>query len=416
VRLLRDFRSYFAGRLTLRTHVWQSLANYAQQGFGLILGMILARILTPADFGSYALVLASISLAHLPVSWSLNPALVADAGRTPSLFGHAASFAWAIVILRSLVALGLAGWFFATARHELAILAVLVGISESFREINSVQRASLEGRGIFKPNLISALAGILFCCVVVIPVALHTRSLYCLALPGLGGFAADWVIYRRFSGRSVAARPRWALPPELQQSSFWLWIATASDVALARFDKWFVGRFLGNESLGYYNRGFGYAPLAHMFLNSLTTNPTVSGLARCETPEARSSLFWKTARFVLLGGTINWAVFYFFSAPLVLLLFGPQWTGAVPAFEAFASLSLAYAISYLPAAIHLATRDYSRLGVVRFAMLLVVVAVLFLFRHSINPVQVAWLIQGALVVQGCVLFLLGRPFLTRRVP
>lgn len=412
--LLRDLRSHLAGRQTLRTHVWQSLANYLQQGFGLVLGIILARILTPADFGAYAFVLASVALAHLPVTWSLTPALVADAGRTPKLHCFTAGLAWCGVALRAAIATGLALWLYHGGRVELAVLCALIGITESARELNGVQRAWLESLGQFKPNFISSVAGIIFSCAVVIPTALVTRSAYCLALPGLGGLVADYFIYRHFSGRSIFVRPRWRLPPELLRSGFWIWMGTISEIAFARLDKWFAGSFLGEVMLGFYNRAFGYAPLNHMFLNSLMSNPTVSGLARCETAAARASLFWKTARLLFLGSIVNWAVFFFFPREVVLLLFGPQWEGAVPIFRAFASLSLAYAIAYLPIATMLAARRYAALGSVRLGALLLLAGVLFVWRNAISVVDLAWLLQGALVLQGVVLFALGRSFLAAR--
>jgi PST family polysaccharide transporter len=398
----------------LRTHVWQSLANYAQQGFGLVLGIILARILTPEDFGHYALVLASVALAHLPVTWSLTPALVADAGRTPSLHGLAAGFAWWVVTLRGLIAVGLAAWFYGTGRHELAMFCVLIGATESFRELNGVQRAYLEGTGNFKPNFISAVVGIVFSCVVVIPVALFTRSPYCLALPGLGGLVADFLIYRTYAQRSVLVRPLRNLPRNLFHSGFWIWIGSMSEVAFARLDKWFAGTFLGAEMLGYYNRAFGYTPLSHMFLNSLMSNPTVAGLTRCTTPEARSSLFWKTARLLLLGSALNWAVFFFFSRVVVLLLFGPQWEDSIPVFHAFASLSLVYAVSYLPIVLLLASQRFAALGAIRLGSIVTFLTVVFLLRDSLSVTSLAWLLQGILALQGIVLFLLGRPYLKAR--
>src|SRR6266436_9668888 len=92
-RLLTTLQS----RHTLRSHVWQSLANYTQQGFGLIFGVVLARLLTPADFGAYGFALATVFLALLPAMWSLAPTLVADGGRTDDLYGTVAGFTWNII-------------------------------------------------------------------------------------------------------------------------------------------------------------------------------------------------------------------------------------------------------------------------------------------------------------------------------
>src|SRR4051794_14194935 len=90
-------------RHTLRSHIWQSLANYIQQGFGLILGIILARLLTPADFGAFGIAAAIVLLALLPATWSLAPTLVADGGKTAQLYSSVASFTWNIIAARLVI-------------------------------------------------------------------------------------------------------------------------------------------------------------------------------------------------------------------------------------------------------------------------------------------------------------------------
>jgi O-antigen/teichoic acid export membrane protein len=403
-RLLTTLQS----RHTLRSHIWQSLANYTQQGFGLIFGVVLARLLTPADFGAYGFALATVFLALLPAMWSLAPTLLADAGRSPNLYRIVASFTWVIVGARAVIIGSVVTWFFATGSRATAWLCLLIGFTETARELNNVQKGLLEGAGRFEPNFLSVVVNMFFCIIVVIPIALFCRQSYVLTLPGVGVSITDFVIYRCFSGRSVLVRPRWAISKEFFFSGFWLWLNTVSEVGLARFDKWFVGRFRGETALGHYNRAFGYAPLAFLALNSFASNPTVSGLARCETMSARWRLFLRTAAILLTGGFLNWLIFFSFADGIVLWVFGPQWRPTVPIFRAFASLSLAYAISYLPITVLLAQMRYRELAIVRVIVLFAFVIILLTLRENFSAISVAWLFQAALVVQGMVLLFLAR--------
>jgi O-antigen/teichoic acid export membrane protein len=410
VKFLQALRTRLRERHTLRAHFWQSLANYTQQGFGLVFGVILARILAPADFGAYAFALATVALCLLPAMWSLAPTLVADAGRTPNLHQTAVRFAWSIGAVRLIITGSIATWFFATARQTTGWLCLLIGLTESFRELNNVQKGVLEGAGRFEPNFVSAIANMLFSMIGVIPIALLFRGPYVLVLPGLGMLVTDFMIYRYFSGRSVFVKPGWVIPREFFHSGFWLWLNAMAEIGLARFDKWFVGGFRGDAALGHYNRAFGYAPLAFLTLNSFATNPTVSGLARCETGSARLRLFLRTAAILITGGIINWLLFFTFSREIVLLVFGPQWYPTIPIFRAFASLSLAYAIAYLPITALYAQKRFREVAIVRTSMLFVFVAVLFACRESASAIVVAWLLQGLLIIQGIVLLFLARPF------
>jgi O-antigen/teichoic acid export membrane protein len=405
---LERFLTTLQSRHTLRSHVWQSLANYTQQGFGLVFGVVLARLLSPADFGAYGFALATVFLALLPAMWSLAPALLADAGRSPNLHRTVASFTWFIVAARVVIIGSVVIWFLTTGSRATAWLCLLIGFTETARELNNVQKGLLEGSGRFEPNFLSVVANVFFCIIVVIPVAFFCRQPYVLTLPGVGVSVTDFMIYRYFSGRSVLVRPRWAISKEFFFSGFWLWLNTVSEVGLSRFDKWFVGTFRGDVALGHYNRAFGYAPLAFLALNSFASNPTVSGLARCETINARWRLFLRTAAILLTGGILNWLIFFPFAKGIVLSVFGPQWRPTVPVFRAFASLSLAYAISYLPMTVLLAQMRYRELAIVRAIFLFTFVVILVTLHQDFSVIPVAWLLQATLVVQGVVLLFLAR--------
>lgn len=395
-------------RHTLRSHVWQSLANYTQQGFGLIFGIVLARLLTPADFGAYGLALATVLLALLPAMWSLAPTLLADAGRTRGLYDTVAGFTWNIVAVRVAIIAFVVIWFLATGRQMTGWLCVLVGFTETFRELNNVQKGLLEGASRFEPNFVSVITNVIFCITIVLPLCFLHWGPYILTLPALGMVLTDFFIYRYCAGRSVLVRPRWAVPKEFFHKGFWLWLNAVADVGLARFDKWFVGRFRGDAALGHYSRAFGYAPLAFLALNSFATNPTVSGLARCTTAEARQRLFVRTAAILLGGGILNWLLFFAFCRQIVLWVFGPQWEATIPIFRVFASLSFAYAVAYLPVTVMLAEKRYRELAVVRATMFLVFALVVLVFRESVSATCIAWLVQIALVVQGLILLFLAR--------
>jgi len=414
VNLLRELRSRLHGRHTVRAHLWQSLAIYAQQGFGLIFGVLMARLLFPADFGAFGFAAASVLLALLPATWTLAPTLVADAGRTPSLHATAAGFGWCVVFARLAIVAALASWFYLRGQHQTAGLCLLCGIVESWRELNNVQRAYLEGQGNFKPNLISAILGIIFCIGVVVPIAFRGWGPFTLALPSLGGTCIDFFIYRHFSRRSIFVKPAWNIGGQTFRRGFWIWLIGASEVAISRLDSWFIGRFRGEMALGYYNRAFGYAPISHILLSSLLGNPTVVGFARCENGAARRRLFFRTASIVLACGMVNWAVFFFLAHPIVAFVFGPKWVGSVPVFRAFASLSLAYVFAFLPVTLMLSASRYREIALVRVACVALFAGALFLVPGTWSAVSVAWLVQATWLAQGLALLFFCRPLLVDR--
>lgn len=411
VIFLHGLRARLRERHTVRAHAWQSLANYAQQGFGLIFGVIMARLLNPEDFGAFGFAAASVSLALLPAMWSLAPTLAARGGQTEENYRSAAAFGWRVVIVRLTIVAAVCALFVQRGAYQTAGLCLLMGIGESGRELNNVQRAYLEGQGNFKPNLISATFGIAFAILVAVPLAFLGWGSFTLALPAVGGLFIDFLIYRHFSSQNIFVKPAGSLRANFRVESFWLWLNTTAEVALMRLDSWFVGKFLGPQTLGYYNRAFGYAPISHMVLASFVSNPTVVSLARCETTVARRRLLARTAAVILTGGLLNWIAFFFFARPIVLFVFGAKWENSVPLFQAYASLSLAYAFGFLPTALMLAARRYREIGIIRICCVALFAIALVFMPGTRSAIGVASLVQTTWVLQGLLLLFSGRSLL-----
>ena len=411
-RLLISLKS----RHTLRSHIWQSLAVYVEKGFGLAFGVVMARILYPHDFGAFGFAAASVYLALLPASWTLNPMLVADGGRTPALHARVVSFAWCIAFVQIChrcrachLALPQRP---ASDSHPLSALR-----NQRIMEGVELCPTLLPRRlGNFKPNLVSSVLGILFCLTVVVPLGLWGLGPFTLTVPGIGIVSIEFFVYRHYSGRSVFVKPAWNLGRDIFGKGFWIWLVRASEEGLNRLDSWIIGKFRGDITLGYYNRAFGYAPISHMALNSFLTNPTVVGLARCETAAARRRLLGRTAAIVLSGGLVNWIAFFFFARPIVLFVFGPRWEEAIPIFQAFAGLSLAYALAYLPVTLLLSAGRYREIAVVRACCLSLFAGTLFLVPGTRSAISVAWLVQATWLLQGLVLLFPCRSILVDRKP
>lgn len=391
-------------------HAWQSAANYSQQFLAVVSGIVLARVLAPADFGQYGLAFAMTALSLLPASWSLAAVLVTDANRTPSLLGTVLGVTWLIVVARLLLVALLTGILWWRGDHALAGLCLMIGVPESARELSNVLRGSLEGRGHFHPNLAQVMTEGVCSLVVIVLAARAGWGSYALGLGSWIGVGCGLAIYRGFSGASL--RGRWD-PARVRQhvaSGFWLWLNTLADTAVMRFDKWLVGHRAGDVALGLYTRAFSYAPASHLVLNALMTNPTVVSLRNAADGAHRRRVLARCAVLVLGGGLMNAALLVAWADPVVPWVFGPQWVPAVPYFEAFAGLSFCLGLTYLPTALLLAMGDYRALALIRLAGTALLVATALQWSGG-DARGVAVLLQSILAVQGFVLLARGVRYL-----
>jgi len=409
---LTRLREELRARRTVRSHIWQSLANYLQQGFGLFLTIVLARILTPVDFGDFAYVAATVFLCFLPATWSLTPIMLADGARSPDLYRRILGGSWIIASVKVLILAALIGWFLYTQRWQLALLALAVGAPEALREIVNSNKTWLEGAGNFKPNSISAGVGAVIIVLTMIPAAFAGCGSLALAIPGIVGLLSDFFVYRHYGRKEFWAPLDWRALRSLLRSGLWIWLGAISDIGIFRMDKWFVGYYAGSDMLGQYTRAFNFAPLSQLALSSFLANPTVSALARSENQRQRRRLFLKTAAVVTFGSIVNWALWWFYAPQLVPFIFGKQWAPAIPLFKTFSILSGCYVLYFLPATVLFAFKRYRELAIVRMMAFAVFVIWLAAGRGNVTPEQVGWMLQLTLAIQGAVLF--GRVFFLLR--
>lgn len=407
MKAIDQFRAMLAQRHNVRAHFWQSLANYTQQIGAMILGVVLARLLSPDDFGIVAFCTATVSLVMLPANWSLTMSVVAEGTRDPLLVGDAWHLAKKTTFAR-LALLG-AGCYWLQLYHGglFAAVGLVCGLPLAVSEYVAVMRAALEATHQFKINFYDALLILAGTALVAIPAAIAGAGVWSLVFPAIPLYCLQFLLFRHCSGiRQPASSNR-----QRAGTTTMLWISSISEQALLRVDKFFLGQLSNDVQVGNYNRAYNYAPFGVRFLNSLVTNPTVTALNRASDTAARKRLLGRVTLLLLVAGLANFAVWWWLADPLVPWIFGPQWREAIPVFRAFAPLSLVIAFAYLPTTVFLARKGYSELGIIRAFALLLFCLGAFLAGPNFDAKTAAWLLQGVLVFQGlalCVILIVRR--------
>lgn len=405
---LQHFRSMLARRHNVRAHFWQSCSSYTQQISGLVLSVLLARLLVPEDFGRFAYVSAVLSLFLLPASWSLSPQIVAEMRTHPEIVNDALHYSRILFIPRSFLAAIACAFLFATKGGDEALMGLVLSIPLVGHEFLGVIRSAMEGQGEFRLNFFDSLATATASAFISVPAAWLGAGVWALVLPSLPLFAIQIVLFTRLSGiRLKPTSPRSGR--NYFQSATKLWLAGASDTALLRADKFLLGKFAGMAPLGDYNRAFNFSPVAARALNSFLAAPTISALTRSSRNEDKRTLIHKSSLLLAVAGVTNFIVWWFFSDPLVPWIFGPQWTNAIPVFEAMAPLSLAMSCAYLPTTMAFAQRAYGRLAIIRATSLLAFLGAALWMGGQLSAVSMAWLLQATLGAQGLLLFLVLWP-------
>lgn len=298
-----------------------------------LIGMsIIARLLTPADFGTVSIAMVVSNLAGLLRDLGTGPAAIRSRDASPRFLGGIYSVQLAISITLA-VAICAAAPFLASFYRAGSLRDVLVTMSVVFpiTAFGSVHLIVLERRERYRAvsmiELVSYVAGL----VVAAALAWFGVGVMSLALQAVVNAAVQTVLMRRVAGVAIApAHPRYARSAasgSAAVTSYHLsnYVAKNLDPALA-------GRLASIQFVGSYSMATRITQLPSQAIGMLLSRASLPMLSRAgqDRPELTRNV----------TGVLDLAVWASAFACLGLasvrtlatgLLFGGQWLGSVPA-------------------------------------------------------------------------------------
>lgn len=326
----------------------------AAQGVKFVLNftstMVLARLLSPMEFGLVGMVLAVIGLLGLFKELGLSTATVQRETITQD---QVSNLFWVNVTLSGIVGIlsvamaPLIAWFYRDSR----LTGIMWALSLTFLLTGStVQHQALlirqmRFRAIGVIEVASMLAGIVMaCCLALYGFAYWSLvgQQLCLASTGLvlTWWTSGWrpTIPKRHSG----VAPLLTFGAHLAVSDLVGRLAASSDSIL-------IGRFFGAEPLGLYSRAHVLLarPLEQL-LNPLST-VLIPVLSRLQNdPERYRRTYMRAFDTLALAVFPFAALCLVLAEPLVLLMLGPKWKGTVPLFAGFTLVAVSLPLSIAP--------------------------------------------------------------------
>jgi len=329
--------SSVAGRM-MRGSAWITGARVAINLIGFVSTLVLARILTPADFGLVALGTTILVIVTAVTDMSLAQALIHHQNPEDDHF-HTA---WTLNACRGLVLAAL----MAAAAHPLAALyteprlegliyalafSVLVGGLTNPRII------LLSKQLVFWQDFLLSVSERLVAVVVSIGVALYFRSYWALVAGAVAGqFAAVIISYA-----IVPFRPKmvWNRARELWSFSIWLTLGQAMNTINWRFDQLLIGHYLGRSILGAYAVGDNLAQIPTREAIAPLTHTLFPAFSRIADDKARLAAGYERAQGLVTAIALPVGVgFGLLAEPMVLAMMGEKWRAAIPIIQALSAV------------------------------------------------------------------------------
>lgn len=312
--------------------VWSAAETFMRQGLQFVISVILARLLTPEDFGTIALLYLFVGLAGVLIDSGLSVALIQRQDVTHT--DECTAF-WFNLGMAALMAIGLwliAPWIASFFNSPILVpLTGLLALNLVITALGSIHGTLLTKRLDFKtPMKIGAIATSVSGALGIV-MAGHGYGIWALATQTIASSVLTTSLLWTFSKWRPALTFSFESGRRLFHFGGYLFMVGILDAAYSRLYTTLIGKFYGVRDLGLYNRADGTRQLPISVLDNILSRVTFAVFSKAAQDKEKLR---RGARQAIRGMMlINVPIMFGIIAtaePLLHTLFGEQWLPAAP--------------------------------------------------------------------------------------
>lgn len=312
--------------------IWRYAERCGAQLIQFVVQIILARLLTPSDYGIIGLITVFISISLVFAQSGLGQALVQR--RTIDNTEFSTVFYFSLVFSTILYGiLFICSPFIAHFYNEPILTSVVrvLGVTVIIGAINSVQQAYVQKTMQFKRFFWSTLGGTIVSAVIGISMAYMGYGVWAL----VGQQISNQLVNTLILWFTVKWRPQivFSIKKAKQLFSYgWkLLCSSLLDTIYNNIYSLIIGKFYSSTDLGYYNRGKQFPMLIIQNINSAIDSVLFPVLAEAQDEKSRLKAMVRrsivTSTFLIFPAMAGLAAI---AKPLTIILLTEKWLPAVP--------------------------------------------------------------------------------------
>lgn len=329
--------------------LWLGAAKVIINLLALFSTLLLARLLTPEDFGLVALATTMLTIISAVTELSLASALIHHKDPTDTHF-HTA---WTLNLSRAVIvgilfcaAAPIAAWGFKEPRLLNIMLAL--GASVVMAGFNNPKTVILTRNLVFWQEFVMTVSQKLAGFLVGITIAIIYKSYWAL----VGGMIASQLIGIIVSYIIIPFRPKFSFihARELWSFSIWLTLGQIVNTLNWKLDHLLIGAYLGPRALGYYTVGDNLAGMSTRETIGPLETTLFPGFKHIAHDNNRLKLAYRSAQSLITAIALPIGVGVALIAhPLVVLAMGEKWLPAVAVIQVLACV---FALQTLSSPVH----------------------------------------------------------------
>ena len=315
--------------------VWTAIQKFSKMGIGFISGIILARLLTPFDYGCIGMLAIFMVLADAFIDGGFGSALIQK--KRPTQTDYSTIFHWNVCLSIVMYA---ALYFSSPAISRFYKIPILCdvlrvqGLVLFIHALNLIQRNQLKKQLKFKIIAKVRIATSIISLVVTIVMAylgygvwaLVTQNLLMAAIPA----AFFWTYTKWYPSWTFS----WKSFKELFSFGIYMFFTNLINNFSGQIQGLFIGRLYSASTMGYYSKAISTERLASGTISGVMTAVTFPLYAEVQDEKLRMQNMIKR-----MSVTISYITFplltilILVAKPVFILLYSERWLQSVPYFQ-----------------------------------------------------------------------------------
>ena len=322
--------------------VWTALQKYSTMFIQFISGIVLARLLTPYDYGCIGMLSIFMVLSEAFIAGGFGSALIQK--KQPTQNDYSTVFLWNLGMALLMYAILFISAPAISRFYEIPLLCDVLrvqGLVLFIYAFNIVQRNQLRKNLNFKVLSIVTVTTSIISLVVTIFMAYRGFGVWALVTQNLISAAIPAFVFWFF----VKWRPIWIFSwrsfRELFSFGFYMFLTHLVNTFCVKLNTLLIGKIYSPVTLGYWSKALGTENLASRSISSVMTQVTYPLYAQVQNDKTAMANMVKRLTMTISYITFPMmAILMLTAKPIFVLLYSDRWLASVPYFQVLCLVGL----------------------------------------------------------------------------
>lgn len=314
---------------------YTAISKYSNVVLQLVIGAILARLLSPEEFGIVAIVTVFVVFFNLLSDFGFGPAIIQnqnlDDKDIKSIFSLSIGLGFLLAGIFYFLADLIASFY---DQQELVNISRLLSLAVLFYSFHAVPKALILKKLRFKQLSIINVSIQIVTGTIAIILAFKGFSYYALVIKSILDGFLNFIAYFILNPIQVTLQIKRKSIIKIAHFSAFQFLFNLINYFSRNADNILIGKYFGLASLGFYDKSYR---LMTMPVNNLTHVITPVLLPILSTHQNDKQYIYKAyckvAKLLAIIGFPLSAFLYFAAPEIIYIVFGAQWSNSIPVFK-----------------------------------------------------------------------------------